>query len=152
MEVILNWHDFKHLHNGAHLNLIYTTDLGEIPETSGIYLFARQHGQAVSILYIGKALNLRTRIKSQLNNARLMKAIENTTRGARILIFAEVQLKRGQKIENALRVAETGFIRHYLLQGHDILNKQGTTIRQHIITSERAELKKHIPRKIFLDG
>ncbi|MBI1760267.1 MAG: hypothetical protein HYR56_02420 [Acidobacteria bacterium] len=152
MEVNLSWRRFRPLHNGSRENLIYTTDLGELPETSGIYLFARRHGQSVHILYIGKALNLRARIKQQLNNARLMKAIENAPRGARILICAEVQLKRGQKIAKALDIAEKGFIRHFLTQGHDILNKQGTAIRQHIINSDRAEFKKCIPLQMFLDG
>ncbi len=152
MEVNLNWHNFCELRSGAHENLIYTTDLSDIPEGSGIYLFARRHGKTVSILYIGKALNLRTRIKSQLNNARLMKAIENAPRGGRILIFAEVQLKRNQKMANALSVAETAFIRHYLTLGHDILNKQGTVIRQHIICSDRVEFKKDIPLRMYLDG
>jgi hypothetical protein len=54
---------------------IYEVDLSHIPEVPGIYIFLRVHGNLREALYVGKANNLRARIKQQLNVVKLMRGI-----------------------------------------------------------------------------
>lgn len=43
-------------------------DLDALPEEAAVYLFARRFGLRMEVLYVGKGLSLRKRIKQQLNN------------------------------------------------------------------------------------
>jgi len=43
-------------------NFIFYTDLISISEMNGCYVFYNKHGKNISLLYIGKAENLRTRL------------------------------------------------------------------------------------------
>jgi hypothetical protein len=123
----------------------YTVDLEDIPKTSGIYIFLRMYGETAEALYIGKATNLRGRIKQQLNNFRLLTAIKEASNGQRRLVFGEFVPKPGQKTAAALLLCEKALIRYYLAQGHELVNIQGTKLRYHELDSTRPDLKKFIP-------
>lgn len=150
MDIQLYWHKPLNLYDGSDSNLIYDINLDAVPTSAGIYLFAREYGQSVSILYVGKGTNLRSRLKSQLNNVRLMRAIQNAPKGYRILTFAELAT-RSQQLDKALRIVESSFIRHYVVEGHELLNVQGTIIKIHTINSERNHLKKFVPKVIYTE-
>lgn len=133
-------------------NTIYALDLEKIPKTPGVYIFLRVHGNSTNVLYVGKADNLKGRIKQQLNAVRLMKGIENAPSGARSIVYAEFRPKQGQRT-HCLRLIERGLIRYYLAQGNELLNIQGSRIRKHSLTSERTStLVRHmIPTEIFFE-
>ena len=54
----------------------YAPDLDLIPKSAGIYVFYRKHGSSFEVFYVGKALNLRSRLKGQINNLKLMNSIK----------------------------------------------------------------------------
>lgn len=67
MDIQANWSSAITLKNGTMNEIIIDSVL---PEQEGCYIFYKQHGNSVSIIYVGQATNLRKRIKTQLNNAR----------------------------------------------------------------------------------
>jgi hypothetical protein len=98
-------------------------------------VFARRYGGLVIPIYVGQALRLRNRIKSQLNNAQLMMGITNMENGRRFLLLGEFVAAPGQKVATALDVLERAFIETALTGGYELLNKQGTKTPVHTIQS-----------------
>jgi hypothetical protein len=142
MKLQLNWHRSVKLGKFP-----YGTGAAVIPATAGIYVFLRVHGESAEALYVGKATNLKSRIKQQLNNLKLMTAIQKATNGERRLVFAEFTPKPGQKVDKAIPICEKTLIRYYLAQGHGLVNIQGTTLRFHELDSDRSDLKNFLPLK-----
>lgn len=135
MDLQVQWLDPLSLRDSK-LGLLYdVVDFHNIPETPGVYVFARSFGDSVSPLYIGKAINLRSRIEQQLNNLRLMRAIAEAEKGNRMLYLAEFQAKGGQSAEKAIAIIESAFIRAAMLEGYDLINIKGTQTTAHTITS-----------------
>jgi hypothetical protein len=128
----------------------YELDSDEIPETAGVYIFGRGHGEAIEALYVGLAANLRLRIKQQLNNHRLMRHVERAKTGVRGVIIAEWCPRPGQTSKKSLPLIERSLIRHFVLEGHDLVNKNGASLRQHRITS-RGRLRRLLPSRLYLD-
>ncbi|WMJ67658.1 GIY-YIG nuclease family protein [Stenotrophomonas sp. 24(2023)] len=124
----------------------YEVDLNQIPTKPGVYVFYRNHGSTFKALYVGKADNLRNRIKQQLNNHRLMVGIQEAPNGARLLCFGELQLRPGQDSAKAQLAAEKLMIRHFIEEGHVLFNQQGVQRRvQTLINVRPPALKKLIP-------
>lgn len=135
LKIVGTWSKALPLSNGADSNLIYSVkDLDSIPNKSGVYVFARSHGQNVIPMYVGQADKLKSRILQQLNNVRLMKGIEKMPNGKRVLLYCEAKIGRGQTKKKVLAVLENGLIDHALSEGHELLNKQGTKRPAHSIT------------------
>lgn len=136
----------------------YSIDYKALPEAPGIYIFGRRHGKGFEALYVGKAeSNVRSRIKGQMNNHDLMRHIEDAANGARFVLAAEFVTKNGNrptknKVTSAVPLIEKAFIRHFLSEGHDLVNKQGTRIKRHEISSDGQHPKKYFPRLIFLES
>jgi hypothetical protein len=151
MKLALRWHKPLTLKADKQGNDIYLIPFDKIPTEPGIYVFLRTHGSTFEALYLGKAENLRLRIKQQSNNLRLMRGIEHAATGKRLLAFAKFVSKRGQQQRKALQRMETAYIRHYLSQGDQLLNKQGTKIVKDSIASERSALKKFIPKDLYFE-
>lgn len=127
--------------------------LDDVPKKSGVYVFFRQHGNAVQVFYVGKALNLRSRIKTQLNNHNLMTAISRARNGARKLVWAELVLRQGQVLELALRAAEKLMIRHFVESGQPIHNVQGRKIPVQKLTNDRhRDVKRFVPSEVTVDA
>jgi len=101
-------------------------DLNDINQESCVYVFARKYGKNIYPIYIGRTKNFRGRIKGHLNTVSLMNAIFDAKSGNRLILQCIPKIKPGQKIENVLKTLETALIKHSLLEGHEILNKQGT--------------------------
>jgi hypothetical protein len=108
-------------------------ELSLIPEEPAVYVFGRQHGNNVEPLYIGKALNLRQRMKQQFDSVRLMSSLKEGGNGIRFLIYCIPALKRGQPARKVIKVLEDSLIAHALSEGHELLQKQGTLRPNHTI-------------------
>ena len=151
MELELRWH--KPISLKPSHERIYTLNEDLIPEQPGIYVFLRVHGKIQEALYVGKAENLKARLRQQLDTVRLMKGIQNAETGYRRVGFAEFIPKRGQRTKKCLLMIERAIIRHSLSEGCNLLNKQGTRIANHTITSVAPPPKrKHfLPKTILFE-
>jgi hypothetical protein len=100
---------------------------------------------AYEALYVGKSLRLRGRIKNHLNNLRLMRHLQDAKSGRRVVIAGQIFTRPGQQIAKSLSTLERAFIRHFLAEGHDLVNKQGVRIRRHEIESQGPLPRTFIP-------
>ncbi|MBK8483684.1 MAG: GIY-YIG nuclease family protein [Saprospiraceae bacterium] len=76
-----------------------------LPEP-GCYVFIKKYGDKITPLYIGQALNLRSRIKSQLENVKIARRIEKSEKGIKLVMYCKVELKKGQQIKKVLNILE----------------------------------------------
>lgn len=130
-------------------HLIYTFDTMKVDRVAGVYIFGRKFGHAFEALYVGKAGSLRGRVKGHLNNLSLMKHLLNASIGKRILLVGRLVAKPGQRQEKCIRVIERTLIRHFLAEGHELVNKQGTRLRHHQVRSSGKHPKRYFPRVMF---
>jgi hypothetical protein len=144
MDIRVVWQQPISLIDGDGQGMIYALGPGAIPDRPGVYVFARQHGETVSPLYIGQALNLAKRVPQQLNNVRLMLGIQNAPTGERILLVGEVALRRGQRSRRVLEVVENALIERALGNEYELLNKQGTRTPVHAISFEGNRASRHV--------
>jgi hypothetical protein len=137
LKIYLKWERPRRLKDGSRLNLIYScTGLDRLASKPGVYVFARRFSKLVFPLYIGQATKLRSRIEQQLNNVQLMMGLKNARSGPRILLVARLSLRRGQQKKRVLDIIESALIKHALVQGHDLLNQQGTKTKVHTVKSK----------------
>jgi len=62
MKISVNWLEPIVLHDASRQNLIYSCrDVSDLPERTGVYVFARRFGDAITPLYVGQAMSLRSR-------------------------------------------------------------------------------------------
>jgi hypothetical protein len=80
-----------------------------------------------------------------------MQHLHNAKAGRRILLEGNLIPKPGQRLEKSLVLAERALIRYFLLEGHDLVNKQGTRIRRHELESSGLYPKKYFPRTMYLE-
>ena len=125
--------------------------LGKLPDEPGLYVFGRRFGNSFEALYVGKAKTIRRRVRNQLNNSRLMQHVMTARRGKRILLVGRYVSKPGQDETKSLLLLDQALIRHFVSEGDDLVNKHGTRIRQHEITSARKQLRKFIPATMYLE-
>ena len=130
--------------------VIHSLDLDDLPDRPGVYVFGRRWGNGFEALYVGKAMNVRLRVKSQLNNLRLMNHIRGAKAGTRILMAGVVVTKPGQKMDKCLALVEKTLIRYFLSDGHDLVNVQGTQLRRHQVGSVQTP-RWFVPRSMYLD-
>ncbi len=133
----------------ADAGMAYDLDLGKVPEEAGVYVFGRRHGKSFEALYVGKADILRRRVKTQLNNLRLMQHLKTARSGRRSLMLGVYNPKGGQRKTESLQVIERAMIRYFMSQGHDLVNLQGITLRHHQIDSVRSPTW-FVPRTILI--
>lgn len=151
MHLKLIWHKpLKMNEPRADRNLIYEVDLKRVPSVAGVYIFMRTFGKQMNPLYIGKATNLNGRIKQQLNALKLMRGIQNAANGSRVLLLGEFDPKQAQNAKKCVHLIESALIRHFLSEGHDLLNKSGTRLARHSLTSERVT-NYFVPHKILFE-
>jgi hypothetical protein len=126
--------------------------LEKVSKDAGVYIFGRRYGTRFEALYIGKADRIRSRVKGQLNNLRLMHHVRDAKSGRRILLAGTFVPRPGQRKERCLPLIERALIRYFLSEGHDLVNKSGTRLRQHEILSSGKHPKRYFARTIFLDS
>ena len=151
MRLNLEWRKPIILRSGVKEGLIYTVDINKVPKISGIYIFARRWRKSYEALYVGKSKNINHRIGSHLNSLRLMRHLLYAKNGKRVLLVGQAQLRPGQKVEKVLPTLERALIRHFLLEGHDLVNRMGIRIRSHEIASVGPIPKAFVPSLMFLE-
>lgn len=135
---------------GRDENLIYTIDDARVTDAAGVYVFGRRFSGTFEALYVGQAKNIRGRVKSHIkNNLSLMLHLQKAKNGKRILLFGRFVAKPGQQEEKCLRLLERAMLRHFLSEGHDLVNKQGARLSRHEITSKNT--RKLFPHLMFVD-
>lgn len=148
MELRVNWGKPVPLRRSQ--ELIYELDVAKVPDEAGVYVFGRSWGGKFEALYVGKALRVRRRVKSQLNNLRLMAHIRDAQSGNRIVIPGTIDTRPGQQIDKAITLVERALIRHFLSEGHDLVNVSGTTLRRHEVVSAKRPMR-FVPPRMYLD-
>ncbi len=151
MRLHLDWGRPLALRDGTKQNLIYIADLSKLPTAPGVYVLGRRWGSAFEALYVGKATNIRSRVKGQLNNLRVMQHLKNAKTGRRIVLSGRVVTKPGQRLEKSLLLIERALIRYFLSEGHDLVNRQGTRLRRHEIVSSGKHPKRFIPATMYVE-
>ena len=148
MKLYIEWNRTLTIKRGKDLDFFVA--LEKIPELAGIYIFGRKFKNKFEALYVGQGINIRNRVKGQLNTVKLMRHLKYAKSGRRVLIFGTIKTKQAQKIEKCLNLIERGLIRHFLDKGHDLVNLQGRRIPKHEIISTGWQPKKRIPGIINL--
>jgi hypothetical protein len=150
MEIELKWQKELPLkHNSK--DDAYELDLESIAEAPGIYIFGRRHSTLFEALYVGKVATLRDRIKTQLNNHKLLTHVWNAKTGRRIVMLGEFKAKPNQKHRDCLPIAEKALIRYFVSKGHDLVNVHGVTLRHHGVSSTGAHKVKDFPNYIQVE-
>lgn len=145
----LEWSRVIRLRDASKQNMIYSMALDKLPRARGIYIFGRRFGSSFKPLYVGQATNIRARVKIQLNNLRLMQHLKNARAGKRILLAAQLKGQRGRSRDKALDIVERAFIRHFLSEGAELVNKQGVHIKRHEVMSNGGHPKRYFPSPII---
>jgi len=151
MKISVEWGRPLALRGLSRQNLMYVVDFDKVPDSAGVYVFGRRWGKNIEALYVGKATNIRGRVKGQFNNLRLMQHLKKAKTGKRVLLFGKAITKPGQKIDKVISLLERALIRHFLSEGHDLVNRQGVRISRHEVQSDGHQPKKFIPRLMFLE-
>lgn len=152
MKMVLEWTKPLVLKDASGENLIYKADVDKLPAAPGIYIFGRRWGNGeFEALYVGKATRIRSRIKGHFNNLRLMQHLRNAKGGKRLILAGRLATRPGQQVAKCLTVIERGFIRHFLSEGHDLVNKMGTRLRRHEVNSTGKHPKRFLPRLMYVD-
>lgn len=151
MRLAIEWSKPIPLRSGKSDGLIYKLDLELIPRAAGIYIFVRRWGASYEALYVGKSKGLRGRVKGHFNNLRLMKHIEDARGGKRFLIYGLPVTKSGQKLDKVVALLERTLIRHFMSEGHDLVNQQGVRIRRHEVENSGSMPKAFMPSLMYLE-
>lgn len=151
MHLQVDWSDPIPMRLDRRHSPMFTVDLEVLPDGPGIYVFARRWGKtSFEALYVGKATNLRRRIKGQLNNLKLMQHVREARAGRRILFVGSLVTRPGQQVDRCLPIVERAFIRYFLSEGCDLVNIQGAKLRQHEIASIYAP-RSFVPKLMYVD-
>lgn len=123
------------LRNGRADGLTYVCDFDALPATCGVYIFGRAHGDNVTPLYIGQAIDIAKRVFQHFyGNVPLTNRIRDESKTSpKVVIAGEWNAGRGQRRKTCLNVIERALIRHGLAEGHQILNDKGTKTPTHTI-------------------
>lgn len=150
MRLQVDWSSPLSMRLASRQGLIYLVDLDSLPPEAGVYVFAREWGIGFEALYIGKANNIRSRVRGQLNNLRVIQHVRNAKSGGRVVLAGALVPRPGQKADRCLPILERTLIRHFLSEGHNLVNIQGTLLRQHEVESTRRP-KSFVPKVMYLD-
>ena len=135
MNIFIQWQKPMLLEDGDEENLIFTIpDIENWDDLPGVYMFCRLYNSTVIPLYIGRSKNIGQRIKQHLNTTKMMKAIQHSPKGEKVLIIGEFVKKPGQENEKSLKLAEKVLIEHALTEGFKLINIAGTNPLLHTIS------------------
>ena len=70
--------------------------------------------------------------------------------GGRFVLAGRLVMKPGQQLEKCLPLVERVLIRHFLSEGHDLVNIQGTHLSRHEVVSRNRPLR-FAPSPMYLD-
>jgi hypothetical protein len=161
-QIVLNfeadWSRPINLIDGSKQKLVFALkDPEALPEEAGIYVFCRIWGQRpvqLTPLYIGKAANIRARIRQHIEgNVRLMQGIKDPEigNGSRGVIWCTVRARAPKKCEKILDVLERGLIQHALSEGHELLNVKLTKLKAHSVQFTGNRMSEQLaPRRMLI--
>jgi hypothetical protein len=149
MTLELEWSGPYRLKIASHPLRIYSLDHFELPTGAGCYIFGRDFGKNFEALYVGKAASIRRRVRNQLKNLPLMLHLQAAKKGGRVLFAGQLVSKPGQGGLKNIAIIERALIRHFLSEGHDLVNIKGVRLR-------RYEIESHgfggiVPKLMFVD-
>ena len=150
MNLEIKWHHPITLEDGDDHNLIYSSQ--EIEEWEGcpaIYMFCRIYGGALVPLYIGRSINVGQRIQQHFNTTKMMRAIQKSPKGEKVLVVGEFIPKSGQNIDSSLKLLEKVLIEHALSEGYELINKSGTKTPVHTISYSGNQVAKDFSGSIM---
>lgn len=148
MQLSVEWARPIRLEDAEDDRMLFTFDPWKVPAKAGLYIFGRMFGSSFEALYVGKADNLQQRTFQQLNNLKLMMHISNAKAGKKVVVVGTFKATQGQQARKCLPILEKALIRHFLSEGNDLSNIQGTRLNRHEITSSGF---KHVPKRVFVD-
>lgn len=152
MHLYLEWGRVIRLRDGSKQNFIYLPDRVKLPTAAGVYVFGRrQKNGGFEALYVGRAANIRSRVWGHRKNLPLMMHLKNARNGERVVRAGVFRPQRGQRAKKCLALLERALIRYFLSEGHDLVNKAGTRIRRHEISSRGRHPNKFVPKLMFVD-
>ena len=150
MKIQIKWGEPLSMKLVSRQGAAYLVDLDALPGDPGIYIIGRQWAKGFEALYVGKARNIRQRVKGQLNNLRLMQHLKGAKTGKRVVVAGSGVARPGQQMDRILAIAERALIRHFLSEGDNLVNISGTTLRQHEVESTRRP-GWFVPKVVFLE-
>lgn len=150
MQIELNWQNELPLKYHSKDD-VYDLDLDSIREVPGIYIFGRRYGKLFEALYVGRAKNLRGRVKTQLNNYNLLNHVWRAKAGKRVVLVGEFKAKTAQTHAVCLPIAEKALIRYFVSEGHNLVNIQGVTLKHHGVSSTGVHKVKDFPNHIQVE-
>lgn len=151
MKVYTEWGRPVALKDGARQNYIYVVDLEKLPDCAGVYVFGRRWGKQFEALYVGKGQSIRCRVKGQMNNLKLMQRLKAAKAGKRVIMCGSAVTKQGQNLDKCVALTERALIRYFISEGHDLVNVQGTQLREHELVFSGNHPKKLLPSPIYLE-
>src|SRR5437879_5866773 len=110
MKLSVEWARPIQLKDATRDNMIYGLDLAKVTTAGGVYVFGRRWGAQFEALYVGKARNMRSRVKSHLNNLRLMQHLRNAKTGKRVVLAGKLVTRQGQQLAKCLALTERALI------------------------------------------
>jgi len=135
MNLEIKWHHPITLEDGDDENLIYSIEeIQEWEDVPAVYMFCRNYGGSLVPLYIGRSKNVGQRITQHFNTTKMMKSIQKSPKGEKVLVIGEFIPKPGQSIDTSLKVIEKTLIEHALTEGYELINKSGTKTPVHTLS------------------
>jgi hypothetical protein len=152
MKLFLNWENPIPLLDGSDQNLIYVVEPERLPKAAGIYVFGRRRRNGgFEALYVGKADNIRSRVWGHRKNLPLMMHLKNAKQGKLVVRAGIFNARPGQTPVKSIPIIERALIRYFLSEGQDLVNKAGTRLRRHEISTVGRHPNQFIPKLMFVD-
>jgi hypothetical protein len=79
MDLQVEWHPVVPVRRVK--EAVHAIDIARIPALPGVYVFGHRWGDSFEALYVGQAKNVRSRVKGQLNNLKLMTHLREAKGG-----------------------------------------------------------------------
>lgn len=79
-----------------------------------------------------------------------MTHLRSARSGNRVVIPGTVKTRPGQQLDKVITLVERALIRHFLSEGHDLVNISGTSLRRHEIVSTHRPMR-FVPPLMYLD-
>jgi len=101
----------------------------------GVYIFCREYNGILNPVYVGKGKDIARRLcrNQQMNNHKLLKGIEQSGNGEKVLYIGKLSCK-GDVIDKCLRVTEKALIEYAIELGYALLNINGVKEKSHTIS------------------
>jgi hypothetical protein len=80
-----------------------------------------------------------------------MMHLKSARQGKLVVRAGVFKARPGQNADRCIEIIERALIRHFLSEGHDLVNKAGTRLRRHEISTVGRHPKLFVPKVMFVD-